>query len=75
MSNKSIKNYVIGYDGKVQDAIYSVRAWSSESDGSGGMDKMTLFQARRHLKALVSDDVTKVIFKLVPVEVIKPRKK
>lgn len=61
---KAEKLYLVGFCGKNQTALYSNRAWSLE-DGSGGVEKMTLHQAKRELKSL-QEGVPKAIFKVVP---------
>jgi len=73
MKKKTIKNFVVGYQGAEQTALYSKEAWAN-NDKSGGICKMTFLQAKKHLTQLYSDETTKVIFKLVPFKVFKPKK-
>ena len=72
---KSQKNYVVGYSGKEQVAIYSRIAWAFPVVGKnrkeGGIEKMTFFQAQKHLKEFNSPKSIVAIYKLVPVKKIK----
>lgn len=67
MKNKKL--YVVGYVGGAQSAIYSNNAWAF--GGEGGISKMTLPAAKKHLKKLVSTRCSVAIFKLVPILKIK----
>jgi hypothetical protein len=64
-SQRTKKLYVVGYFGNTQSALYSESAWSF--DGVGGIDRMTLARAKKHLKELQSNDCVIAIYKLVPV--------
>lgn len=67
---RNTKEFVVGYEGKAQDAVYAENVWAFGKDscanGEGGLTKMTLPQAKKHLKSLMSDDCNVVVFKLVP---------
>lgn len=67
------KMYLVGFLGKAQEALYSKNAWASESTQQGGVMKMTLPQARKHLLTL--GDGPKGIFKVAPLPTPKKGKK
>lgn len=60
------KNYLIGFVGKYQPAVYSIEAWSFK-DGRGGCMKMTYKEAKQQLDELSGEKSTVAIYKLVPV--------
>lgn len=74
-SNKRLANermYLIGFLGKGQEALYSKNAWAFPTQ-EGGVTKMTLTEARKHLLTL--GDGPRGIFKAVPLPTPKKGKK
>jgi hypothetical protein len=65
----SEKQYLVGFKGKSQTALYSDNAWASYDTHQGGVTKMTLRQAKRHLKTLSGTKRTPaIIYKVVPLK-------
>ncbi|OHD84460.1 MAG: hypothetical protein A3J39_08475 [Sulfuricurvum sp. RIFCSPHIGHO2_12_FULL_44_8] len=66
---KRIKEFLVGFEGKEQTALYSNYAWS-HPEGDGGVQKMTFAQAKKEAKKLKSRKVRVVIFKVIPFDVL-----
>jgi hypothetical protein len=61
------KQYLVGFKGKSQLALYSRHAWASYSTREGGVEKMTLKQAKKHLKLLTGTKRSPaIIYKVTP---------
>lgn len=63
------KEYLVGYAGDDQCVYGNAKGVIYEF-----LDKMTMYQAKRHLRKLLSVESDRVIYKLVPVVVVKGRK-